>query len=178
MTTRKMETIKHNIFVLIVVLLTSCSGEYHLRQAFKKGALTEDVVMDTITEVVTKHDTVYDFIEIPYETLVVKDSIWCDSNNLPQSLGANIKEGRIGVEAELLDNIYTVTANCDSLREKYQKIVRVNSYISNKIKKERKFSDSLKQQLAEKEDYFWHFIGAVLIIGVLSFLLIKKTFLL
>lgn len=169
-----METIKHNIFVLILIVLCGCSGEYHLRKAYKKGALSDEVVYDTLESFVVKHDTVYDFLEIPYEKVVVKDSIWCDSNNLPVSKGVKMNDGRVSVVSSIDNGLYSIEASCDSIREKYAKAIRTNEYKTQQIKRINKVNSRIIDSLRDKQDFFIHFVVSLIVIGALTIILIKQ----
>jgi len=171
------EAVKYLARVLVIVFLTSCSGEYHLRQAYKKGMIVNDTNTITNTDTLIQVDTVFDFLEIPYEKIVVKDSIWCDSNNLPQSkLGKIQRKGnRASITAELDTNgIYTLKAECDSLEVAYESQISKTSVVTNKLTNQIKINEKLAQKLKEKETYLTHWIITLVLLGGCIFAYIKK----
>lgn len=171
------ETLKYWVLVMVVLALTSCSGEYHLRKAYKKGMIVNDTNTTVKTDTVVEYDTLFDFVEIPYEKLVVRDSIWCDSNNTPQSkLGKSESKGdRLSITAELDTNgIYTLKAECDSLEVMYERQISKTSVVTNKLTNQIEVNQKLAEKLRDKETYLIHWVITMLLLGGLIFAYIKK----
>lgn len=171
------ETVKYWILVIVVLILTSCSGEYHLRKAYKKGMIVNDTLTTIKTDTVVEYDTLFDFIEIPYEKLVVRDSIWCDSTNTPQSkLGKTKTKGdRLSITAELgINGIYTLKAECDSLEVMYERQISKTSVVTNKLTNQIEVNQKLAEKLRDKETYLIHWVITMLLLGGLIFAYIKK----
>lgn len=136
-----------------VTLCSGCSGEYHLRKAYEKGALKDDSTTQVSSDTVIKRVTGYEVIEIPYEKVVTKDSIYCDSNNLPVLVEGYVKgDSVINIKRELRGNILTITAERDSLKRRieyqYDKIMMVTTQVTNL----RQINSELKEELKKANE--------------------------
>ena len=89
------------IFLIAIIFLPSCSAEYHLRQAEKRGAISQK---DTILVESVKRDTVYliDTIEISKDL----DSLVDNLSGIPDTCEKTIKEIVLPAVVE-----YIVTGN-------------------------------------------------------------------
>lgn len=168
------------IFLLFVVavavtLCSGCSGSYHLRKAYEKGALKDDSTTQVSSDTVIKKMTGYEVIEIPYEKVVTKDSIYCDSNNLPVLVKGYVRgDSLINVKRELRGNILTITAERDSLKRRieyqYDKIMMVTTQVTNL----KKVNSDLKEELKkanEEARLTWYEEGLMWIGGAFLVLL-------
>jgi hypothetical protein len=124
------------VIAVAITLCSGCSGEYHLRKAYEKGALKEDSTTQVSSDTIIKKMTGYEVIEIPYEKVITKDSIYCDSNNLPVLVKGYVKgDSLTKIKRQLRGNILTITAERDSLKRRieyqYDKIMMVTTQVTN-----------------------------------------------
>ena len=120
------------VLIISLLLLTGCSGEYHKRLAYRKGALTDSTRTDTVTtsDTITSIDTIR--VAIPPDTLTRTDTIECDSAGK-----ASIRRGggSDNISFTLLDNLLTTTAVTDSLEHELeverQRVTTLTNQITN-----------------------------------------------
>jgi hypothetical protein len=102
---------KKIIALFSLILLTSCSGEWHLRKAIKKGAQLEVVRNDTL--IVDTTLAIY----LPPDTAVKRYVINCDSGRLELSPIGSVKGKRSNVTATIKGDTLIVEGNCDEVNE-------------------------------------------------------------
>lgn len=163
-------------------IFTSCSGEYHLRKAYEKGALHNDTIYQNTSDTVYRFDTGFKFIEIPREVTVVKDSIYCDSNNLPvlvRQIAGKDSTQNIQVIRELNGNILKITAEREEQQLKIKQLTKQLTVITNQNKQLTKVNSRLKERLDAKGYSFTEAIGVgiliILAFVVLGIIIKRKT---
>jgi len=170
------------IVALLSIGLFSCSGEYHLTQAYKKGALDSTVVSTTDTLIAYKTDTVWKQFVLP--NVVYKDTLFCDSNNIIQSVKGEIggENGRLAVSGQQQqDGSLVITSECKEVRDSLEVIVNHNKQLIVNNKRTTKLNSDLKKTLEKAvhenekwKTYFFILVGFVGLLIIIIVVLIVK----
>lgn len=171
-------------FLIIAVTLCSCSGEYHLRKAYQKGALEQSVV-DTmvVIDTVFTIDTAFIY-EVSPDSVTYIDTVYCDSNNLPQLKGAVRTSGRLSVDVSIKDGVLVANARTEALRDSINVLIEKNvqlekrieyNKVSSKLTAQMKRDNDIREEEA-KASKLWAFVAMVaLAFAILIYFVNKFT---
>jgi hypothetical protein len=172
----------------LVFLLSSCSSEWILKTANKRGLLSSDTIVSTQVDTVFLDTTVT--VEVPGDSAFLVDSVYCDSlNNVVIQRLDEVSGERTRIALELKDGkIYT-----SALVEAYEKEVRVKDsvlfeyerqIINNglaqeyanfeiaKLKEEARIAEA--KETKWKAQRTWGLVSLILVIFIGIFLLLKQ----
>lgn len=154
---------------------TGCSGEYHVRRAYAKGALIDSTRTDTVTtsDTITLLDTIR-FVTPP-DTLTRTDTIECDSaGNATIRRGA----GSENVTNTILNNLLTTTAVTDSLEHELeverQRVVNLEQQITNTTEVHCK-PQPTRWEWIKAGVVGWGICNLLIIIGYILFKIVLKS---
>ena len=179
-----MKKIKGNLLFVVLcfaVGFVGCSDQYLLRKVYEKGLLENDTTVTTKSDTVTQTKVKYEFIEIPVEKTVTKDSIYCDSNNLPVLVLGDTTSTTDNIELirNLRGNILTTIAQRDSQRIRIKTLEETINITNNRNKTLVKLNSRLKEQLEKTGYSFMEAVGLgvifVILLGLLGFGVRKFT---
>lgn len=158
----------------ILIILSSCSGEYHLRKAYKKGALNDstytEVVYDTVT---VKLDTI---IPIFYDSTVlnITDTVICvDGNPVLISKGKSDSE-RARINTTLEGGILTTSITCKAIEDSLRVSLKKNVAFETAITHARQVNSKLVGELEESNRIKGRYAIAAILIGI-AFVLFTLT---
>ena len=156
--------------LILIVSLYSCSGEYHLRKAYQKGALTDEITHDTIYDTITvRLDTI---IPIYYDSTVlnVKDTIICVDGHPVLIPGERDDDSeRVSVTTTLEKGILSTTAKCEAIQDSLEVSMKKNLYYATEVKNIREVNSELTEQLERANDLKarWTIVGVLASIALL-----------
>lgn len=104
---------------IIAIIMIGCSGEWHLKQAYKKGILSNDTITKTQIDTVYFDTTVT--VEIPADSAFIVDSVYCDSlNNVVIQRLREVSGDRTKIAAELKNGKIFTSAIVESYEREIQ----------------------------------------------------------
>jgi hypothetical protein len=135
------------LFILLIAL-SGCSGAWHLKKAYKKGALNAITRTDTVYRDTTiVFDTVAE-VYLPADTSYTFDTIICDTLNRPVLIrGTQMNGDRSSVSIALNDGVLSGIAICDMYRDSLHIQIEKNLQLTTQINAYTELNSDLKEQL-------------------------------
>ena len=160
-------------FAFIFVVSVGCSGKYHLKKAYSKGALQDSVYTEVVYDTTTVGlDTL---IPIFYDSTIlnITDTIICDSLNRPVLIsgGGNVDSERVSASVTLQDGVLTSQFICKSIQDSLHVALQKNVRYATQITHTQELNSSLIEQLEESNKIKGKWALSAILFGV-GFILI------
>ena len=162
------------IALLILLALTGCSGEYHLRKAYAKGALNDSTYTETVYDTITVElDTI---IPIFYDSTIlnVTDTVICvDGNPVLISKGKSESE-RTRESTTLEGGLLTTSITCKAIEDSLRVSLKKNGAFETAITHARQVNSKLVGELEESNRIKGRYAIAAILIAI-AFVLFTLT---